>query len=151
MFFFRQNVTSLCICRSFGYFSSSLFLRDNSKFQKRSASECPFWPCKKVPKIFRLGDYISFENMVFAKIFRVFSDFAQFFHMNHIEPSQNKYQLTHEDVFFKVVQVSFFYNYWALRKWRIKIGNFLGFFSKKFSKCRFCSILLLKQIEPADN
>ena len=75
-FFFRQNVTSLCICKSFGYFSPSQFLRDNSKFQKISASECPFWPCKKVPKIFRLGDYISFENMIFAKIFRVFSNFA---------------------------------------------------------------------------
>ena len=53
------------------YFSETI-----QNFKKRSASECPFWPCKKVPKIFRLGDYISFENMIFAKIFRVFSDFA---------------------------------------------------------------------------
>ena len=30
--FFRQNVTSLCISKSFGCFSPSLFLRDNSKF-----------------------------------------------------------------------------------------------------------------------
>ena len=51
-FFFRQNVTSLCISKSFSYFSPSLFLRDNSKFQKRCETECPFWPCKKVPKFF---------------------------------------------------------------------------------------------------
>ena len=75
-FFFRQNVTSLCICEGLGYFSPSLFLRDHPKSQKRSATECAFWPFKKVPKIFRLGDFISFESMIFAKIFRVFSDFA---------------------------------------------------------------------------
>ena len=36
-----------------------------------------------------------------------------------------------EDVFFKVVKVSLSYNYWALRKWRIKIGKFLFFLQKK--------------------
>ena len=76
MFFFRQNVISLCICKSFGYFSPSLFLRTIQNFKNSSASECPFWPCKKVPKIFRLGDYLRFENMIFAKIFRVSSDVA---------------------------------------------------------------------------
>ena len=30
--FCSPNVTSLCICKSFGYFSPSLFLRNNSKF-----------------------------------------------------------------------------------------------------------------------
>ena len=59
---------------------------------------------------FRLGDFISFENTIFAKMFRVFSDFAWFHHLNHIELSQNRCQLTQEDVFSKVVKVLLPYN-----------------------------------------
>ena len=54
--------------------------------------------------------------------------------MNHIEPSQYGYQLTQKEVFFKVEKVSLsynYFNYWALRKWRINIGLLVGYFAGK--------------------
>ena len=70
--------------------------------------------------------------------------------LKQIEPAHNQYRLTQEDVFSKFMKVSFSYDHWSLRKWRIKFATFLGY-PRKFSKWRFCLILLLKQIEPAHN
>ena len=75
-FFFAKTWHPSAFVKVSAIFLLAYFSETIQNFKKRSASECPFWPCKKVPKIFRLGDYISFENMIFAKIFRVFSDFA---------------------------------------------------------------------------
>ena len=94
MFFFAKTWHPSAFVKVSAFFLQAYFSETIQIFKNRSATECPFWPCKKIPKIFRLGDFISFENTIFAKIFRIFSDFAQFYHLNHIEPSQNRYQLT---------------------------------------------------------
>ena len=73
------------IYKRFVGFLQAYFSETIQNFKNRSASVCPFWPCRKVPKIFRLGDYISFENMIFAKIFRVFFRFCVTF---PLEPYQ---------------------------------------------------------------
>ena len=54
---------------------------------------------------------LASKTLFLRKILQFFSDFAKYYHLNHIEPSQNRYQLTQKDVFFKVVKISVSYNY----------------------------------------
>ena len=113
------------------YFSETI-----QNFQYRTATECPFWPCKKVPKIFRLVDFISFENTTFEKIFRVFflilRKFTTWTIWNRLKIGINwRKRMSHLRSWkFPLWRLS--YNPWLLRKWRKKWENFWVFCEKLF-------------------
>ena len=65
--FFRQNVSCLGILNVSAISLQAYFSEAIQNFKTRTAAECPFRPCKKVTKIFRLGNFISFESTIFAK------------------------------------------------------------------------------------
>ena len=71
-FFFAGTWHPSAFVKVSAIFFQAYFSETIQNFKNRTATECPFWPCKKVPKSFRLGDFISSENTIFSKIFSLF-------------------------------------------------------------------------------
>ena len=142
--FFRQNETSLCISKSFGYFSPSRFLRDKQNFKNRSATECPFCHVKRFRKFFAWAILLASKTR-FLRKFIVFFPFCVILPLEQCQtvskevPTDAKGCLLQDRETFIILQ------FLGVEKMANKKRTFFPGFCEKISICKFCLILLLKR------
>ena len=77
-FFFAKTGHPSALVKVSAIFLQAYFSETIQNFKNKTATECPFWPCKKVPKIFRLVDFIASKTRFLRKFLGFFPNLSNF-------------------------------------------------------------------------